>query len=81
MVQINSTYCNETPADAGLEFAAEENNQVRINFRKPMTVTGSNGFEVKLPTVLILLRKYLATSSLCLTTSVTSSLARLQQAS
>lgn len=47
MVQINSTYCNETPADAGLEFAAEENNQVRINFRKPMTVTGSNGFEVK----------------------------------
>lgn len=50
-VEILSKYCNEggSVAEADrdyLDFLAQENNELRINFRKPITVTGTNGYEV-----------------------------------
>lgn len=47
-VKINSQYCNNKAATHAvkLNFQDQENDEVRINFRRPVTVTGANGYNV-----------------------------------
>lgn len=47
-VKINSQYCNSTAGTHSLklDFEDQENDEVRINFRRPVTVTGANNYEV-----------------------------------
>lgn len=47
-VHFDAKYCNENPKNVAtaLAFTKQENNVVRINFRKPVTVTGVNNYVV-----------------------------------
>ncbi|MDE5669147.1 MAG: hypothetical protein K2I24_06395, partial [Duncaniella sp.] len=47
-VRINSQYCNNADGTHSLklDFEDQENDEVRINFRRPVTVTGANNYEV-----------------------------------